>query len=211
MAHICTHHFQNVGVQDEKSLSCFQVVSSQWALEYAEAMGKPGRFLNMTPKHIARRKERQRKQKWRAVKKKAKARRNAKQTKKSECSKKKKASASEHSIVQRKLRPCCGRRYDMTCVRGSLQELAHCTGSDKSLSKEEAVGALGSACEMYSCCQGEREANQVVKLLQCYLAACRASERTHINRSTPKSRRTRYLSMQNYWSGCASTCDLWIV
>ena len=52
MAHICTHHFQNVGVQDEKSLSCFQVVSSGWALEYAEAMGKPGRFLNMTPEQI---------------------------------------------------------------------------------------------------------------------------------------------------------------
>lgn len=116
MAHICTHHFQNVGVQDEKSLSCFQVVSSHWALEYAEAMGKPCRFLNMTPEQIARRKERRRKQKWRAVKKKEKKRRGVKHSKKSDCSKENKASVSEHSIEQRKLRPCCGRRHDKcTC------------------------------------------------------------------------------------------------
>ena len=79
-------------------------------------MKKPSRFLNMTSKQIARRKERHRKQKWRTVKKKEKNRRGVKHSKKSDCSKKKKASASEHSILQRKLRPCCGRRCDMcTC------------------------------------------------------------------------------------------------
>ena len=39
-----------------------------------------------------------------------------KHSKKSDCSKENKASVSEHSIEQRKLRPCCGRRYDKcTC------------------------------------------------------------------------------------------------
>ena len=79
-------------------------------------MKKPSRFLNMTPKQIARRKERHREQQWRTVKKKEKNRRGVKHSKKSDCSKKKKASASEHSILQRKLRPCCGRRCDnCTC------------------------------------------------------------------------------------------------
>ena len=124
MAHICTHHFQNDGVQDEKSLSCFQVVSSHWALEYAEAMGKPCRFLNMAPEQIARRKETRRKQKCRAVKKKEKKRRGVKHSKKSDCSKENKASVSEHSIEQRKLRPCCGRRHDK-CTCEPLPRNAH--------------------------------------------------------------------------------------
>ena len=79
---------------------------------------------------------------------------------------------------------------------------------NKKNSKEEAVGALGSACEDYSCCQCARAANQVVKLLQCYLAAYRALEQTQISQSTPKFSRTGCSSMQNYWSGCAPTCDL---
>ena len=69
----------------------------------------------MTPKQIARLKERQRKQKWRATKKK-KRMDIVWNTAKRAIAIKKKASASEHSILQRKLRPCCGRRYDMcTC------------------------------------------------------------------------------------------------
>ena len=59
------------------------------------------------------------------------------------------------------------------------------------------MGALGSACEGYSCCQGARAAKQVVKLLQCYLAACRASERTQISQSIQTSYRARCHSMQN--------------
>ena len=71
----------------------------------------------MTQKLIARRKERRRKQKWRAVKQKRKEtnRRSEKTQQKNDCSKKK-TSASEHSILQRKLRPCCRGRYDM-CTR----------------------------------------------------------------------------------------------
>ena len=91
--------FQVVMHAWSESLSCFQVVSSHWALGYAEAMGKPCRFLNMTSEQIARRKERRRKQKWRAVKKKEKKRRGVKHRKKSgDCSKENKASVSEHSI-----------------------------------------------------------------------------------------------------------------
>ena len=66
----------------------------------------------MAPEQIARRKETRRKQKCRAVKRKEKKRRGVKHSKKSDCSKENKASVSEHSIEQRKLRPCCGRRYD---------------------------------------------------------------------------------------------------
>ena len=50
------------------------------------------------------------------MKRKEKNRRAGKHSRKSNCITKKRASASEHSILQRKLRPCCGRRYDMcTC------------------------------------------------------------------------------------------------
>ena len=98
-------------------------------------MKKPCRFLNMAPTQVVRRKERQRKQKWRALQKKHKrqsAVQHAKKGKKVlQSIKKKKASASEHSTPQRKLRPCCGLRHDKcTCKappgmqRKCLSELA---------------------------------------------------------------------------------------
>ena len=73
------------------------------------------------------------------------------------------------------------------------------------------MGALGSPCEGHSLCQGARAANQVVKLLQQHLETCRATERTQKSWCAEKSHRTRCASMQNYWSGCASTCNMWVV
>ena len=79
-------------------------------------MGKPCRFLNMTPEQVAKRKERQAKQRWRLKKKQEEKLCAVNHRKKKDSRKKEKASTSARPNRQRKLRPCCGRRQDMcTC------------------------------------------------------------------------------------------------
>ena len=55
-SHIYTHHFQNAKVQDKKSLSCFQVVSSRGALEHADSSASEGSHdeTKSVPEHDAK-------------------------------------------------------------------------------------------------------------------------------------------------------------